>query len=177
MRTMLAAIALVFGVVLTQASIAQESKPLSPAEQAQDQGIIMTARNLASYADARGDALALVVAARMLTQVPGRVLGEGEKGAGGASIDINGMLDRAAKLSNGDQDIAGEIKKVRQAAEETSRGMRYWQYYCSYGWCQASLGLLLIADRSISANILDPAACRGVFRFPEPDIVPAPPKC
>ncbi len=136
MKKFIVAVAMVVGVIFTQASVAQEGQQLSPAEQAENQAIIETARNLASYAEARGDALALVVAARMLTEVPGRVLAEGEQGDSGAMIDITGMLDRAEQLANGDEFITAQIAEVRQAAEEASRAICYWEYYCAYGWCQ-----------------------------------------
>ncbi len=136
MKKFFVAFVVLAGVTLTQASVAQEGQQLSPAEQAQNQGIIETAQNLASYAEAQGDALALVVAARMLTQVPGRVLVRGEQGKDGATVDVNGMLDRAAELAKGDAYITTKIEEVRKAADEASRGICYWAYYCSYGWCQ-----------------------------------------
>ena len=165
MKKLFAVMTMVVGVIFAQGSVAQDNQKLTPAEQAMNQATIETAQHLAAYGDAHDDALALLVAARMLTSVPGRVLAQGEEGDKGNMVDISGMLDRAGELAKGDQYVTDQIGKVREAADESSRAICYWQYYCSYGWCQYLLGLLLIAAPGNTRHGKTPRPAAGFFRF------------
>ncbi len=76
------------------ATLAQETAPaVTPAEQAEGRAILETARTLVNYGESKGDALALVTAAKMFTSVPGRVLAEGEKGTAGKLFDVEAVLN------------------------------------------------------------------------------------
>ncbi len=136
MRKFVIASALAVGTLFAHASMAQEGEQLSPAEQAEGQAILETARNLANYGEARSDALALVMAAKMMTDVPGRVLAEGEEGTDGANFDVEGLLTKAAELDPDNAVITELSAEIRTAAEEASRAVCYWEYYCYGGWCQ-----------------------------------------
>lgn len=139
MRKLLMASALIIGGLVANASIAQdnqEAQQLSAAEQAEAQFVLETARNLANYGENREDALALVMAAKMIVDVPGRVLADGEEGQQGASFDVGALLDKAAALAPDNQMIAELSGEIRDAAEASSRAYCYWQWYCYAGWCQ-----------------------------------------
>lgn len=140
MRKLLLASVLVLGGLTSSATIAeeatQEAQELSAAQQAESQFVLETARNLASYGETKGDALALVTAAKLIADVPGRVLADGEEGQSGANFDVEALLGKAADLAPDNEIIATLSGEVREAAEASSRAYCYWQYYCYAGWCQ-----------------------------------------
>ena len=121
-------------------AFAQQKGDLSPAQQAEGQLTLETARNLASYGEMKSDPLALVTAAKMLASVPGRVLADGQEGSAGADkasgYDVEALLKKAEDLSQGDALIAKVAGDVRTAAAANSKAVCYWEYYCSGGWCQ-----------------------------------------
>lgn len=121
------------------ASFADDAKKadISEAQQAEGRQILQTARALASYGEAKGDALALVTAAKMVATVPGRVLADGQEGANGAKFDVEAILKKAEDLAQGDELITKVAGDVRQAAEANSKAVCYWQYYCYWnGYCE-----------------------------------------
>jgi hypothetical protein len=121
------------------ASFADDAKKadISEAQQAEGRQILQTARALASYGEAKGDALALVTAAKMVATVPGRVLADGQEGANGANFDVEAILKKAEDLAQGDELITKVAGDVRQAAEANSKAVCYWQYYCYWnGYCE-----------------------------------------
>ena len=120
---------------------AQEGRELSAARQAEGRHVLATARGLISYGEARGDAMALVVAARMIESVPGRVLADGQTGEAGAGsttdYDIEAVLRKAEALSRGDASIAKAIAELRATATADEETSCYWEYYCYYnGECE-----------------------------------------
>lgn len=121
------------------ASLAEEAKKadISEAQQAEGRQILATARALSSYGEAKGDALALVTAAKMVAGVPGRVLADGQKGEGGANFDVEAVLKKAEELAKGDELITKVAGEVRTMAEANSKAVCYWQYYCYWnGYCE-----------------------------------------
>ena len=130
---------------LTAGAIAGPGKAadLTPAQQAEARLILETARNLISYGETKNDALALVMAAKMLASAPGRVLADDQKGAGGAdkaaNFDVETVLKKAEDLAQGNELITQVAKEVREMAAANSKAICYWEYYCYYnGWCEYS---------------------------------------
>jgi hypothetical protein len=136
MRKLVIATALAVSTLFVQSTLAQDTNALTPAQQAEAQAILETARNLANYGETRSDALALVMAAKMMTDVPGRVLADGEEGGQGSNFDVDGLLTKAAELAPDNTTITELAAEVRAKAEEASRAVCYWEYYCYGGWCQ-----------------------------------------
>jgi hypothetical protein len=137
MRNMLLALVLVLSQLTAGVSVAQEAQELTPAQQAEGRLVLETARNLASYGETKGDALAMVMAAKMIADVPGRVLADGEQGASGANFDVEALLKKASDLAPDNEIITQLSGEVREAAEASSRAVCYWQYYCYWnGWCE-----------------------------------------
>ncbi len=141
MKKLLMATAFVVVGLTAGASVAQEKADLSAAQQAEGRLALETARNLVSYGETKGDALALVTAAKIMAGVPGRVLADDSKGEGGAdgakNFDIEGVLKKAEDLAQGDETITKIAAEVRTAAEANSKAVCYWEYYCYYnGWCE-----------------------------------------
>lgn len=141
MKKLLMASAFVIAGLTAGASIAQEKTDLSAAQQAEGRLVLETARNLVSYGETKGDALALVTAAKMMASVPGRVLADDSKGEGGAdkvaNFDIEGVLKKAEDLAQGDELITKVAGEVRTMAAANSKAVCYWEYYCYYnGWCE-----------------------------------------
>lgn len=136
MRKLVIATALAVSTLFVQSTLAQDTNALTPAQQAEAQAILETARNLANYGETRSDALALVMAAKMMTDVPGRVLADGEEGGQGSNFDVDGLLTKAAELAPDNATITDLSAEVRSKAEEASRAVCYWEYYCYGGWCQ-----------------------------------------
>ncbi len=141
MKKLLMATAFVVAGLTAGASVAQEKADLTNAQQAEGRLVLETARNLASYGETKGDALALVTAAKMMASVPGRVLADGTKGEAGADnaaiFDIEGVLKKAEDLAQGDALITKVAGDVRTMAEANSKAVCYWEYYCYYnGWCE-----------------------------------------
>jgi len=141
MRKLIIAAAFALTSLTAGATLAQEKADLSPAQQAEGRLILETARNLVSYGETKGDALALVTAAKMMAGVPGRVLSDDSKGEGGAdkasNFDIEGVLKKAEDLAQGDELITKVAADVRTAAAANSKAVCYWEYYCYWnGWCE-----------------------------------------
>jgi hypothetical protein len=141
MKKLLIAAVFVAAGLTAGASVAQDKQTLSTAQQAEGRLILETARNLVSYGETKGDALALVTAAKMMASVPGKVLADGQTGEGGADksapFDIEGVLKKAEDLSQGDELITKVAGQVRETAAANSKAVCYWQYYCYYnGWCE-----------------------------------------
>jgi len=141
MKKLLMASAFVIAGLTAGASIAQEKTDLSAAQQTEGRLVLETARNLVSYGETKGDALALVTAAKMMASVPGRVLADDSKGEGGAdkaaNFDIEGVLKKAEDLAQGDELITKVAGEVRTMAAANSKAVCYWEYYCYYnGWCE-----------------------------------------
>lgn len=121
------------------ASLADDAKKadISEAQQAEGRQILQTARELVGYGEAKGDALALVTAAKMVAGVPGRVLADGQEGAKGANFDVEAVLKKAEDLAQGDELITKVAADVRKSAEANSKAVCYWQYYCYWnGYCE-----------------------------------------
>ena len=141
MRKLILAAAFALTSLTAGATLAQDKQDLTNAQQAEGRLILETARNLVSYGETKGDALALVTAAKMMASVPGKVLADGQTGEAGADksapFDIEGVLKKAEDLSQGDELIAKVAADVRTAAAANSKAVCYWQYYCYYnGWCE-----------------------------------------
>jgi len=137
MRKLLLAAAFVVTGLTAGASIAQEKTDLTPAQQAEGRLVLETARNLVSYGETKGDALALVTAAKLMAGVPGRVLADGQKTQDAPNFDIEGVLKKAEELAQGDALITKVAGEVRTMAEANSKAVCYWEYYCYYnGWCE-----------------------------------------
>lgn len=141
MRKVFLAAAFVAASMTAGASIAQEKQDLTAAQQAEGRLVLETARNLVSYGETKGDALALVTAAKMMAGVPGKVLADDAKGEAGADaaapFDIEAVLKKAEDLAQGDELITKVAGQVREAAAANSKAVCYWEYYCYYnGWCE-----------------------------------------
>lgn len=142
MKKTLIALAFAVASVTAGASLAQDTKKdLTTAQEAEGRLVLETARNLVSYGETKGDALALVTAAKMMASVPGRVLADDAKGEAGAdaskNFDIEGVLKKAEDLGQGDELITKVAADVRTAAAANSKAVCYWEYYCYYnGWCE-----------------------------------------
>ena len=121
------------------ASFAEDAKKadISEAQQAEGRQILETARQLESYGEAKGDALALVTAAKMVASVPGRVLADGQEGAKGANFDVEAVLKKAEDLAKGDELVTKVAADVREMAKANAKAVCYWQYYCYWnGYCE-----------------------------------------
>ncbi|MBX3577552.1 MAG: hypothetical protein KF723_10090 [Rhizobiaceae bacterium] len=123
------------------ASIAQDGAKASTGQQAEGRIILETARNLIAFGEAKGDALALVTAAKLMTSVEARVLADGTTGEGGPDkaqdFDIEGVLKKAEELSGGDELIAKVAADVRTAAEANSKAVCWWELECYWnGYCE-----------------------------------------
>jgi hypothetical protein len=114
---------------------------LTAEQQAEGRIVLMTARNLAIYGEAKGDALALVTAARMMAGVPGKVVASGPaeraRSAGGMSFDVDGLLRKAEALAKGDPLVLKAAAEIRATAAGKDGAICYWEYYCYYnGSCE-----------------------------------------
>lgn len=133
MKKLLMALVVVAGGLTAGTTLAQD---LTPAQQAEAQFTLETARSLVNYGESKGDALALVTAAKMFAEVPGRVLADGATGQSGEGLDIEALLTKAGELAPGDAIISQLSEQVRTLASEDDRALCLWQYYCYGGWCQ-----------------------------------------
>lgn len=138
MRRMVFAAAMLLAAVGTAYG---QSGELTAAAQAEARIVLMTARNLAIYGEAKGDALALVTAARMMAGVPGRVVASGPaeraRSAGGMSFDVDGLLRKAEALAKGDPLVLKAAAEIRATAAGKDDAICYWEYYCYYnGSCE-----------------------------------------
>lgn len=132
-KTILIALVLVFAGTVANA------QELTAEQQAEARITLQTARNLALYGEAKGDALALVTAARMMAGVPGRVVAAPAPAgsSGHVSLDVEGLLARAGELAKDDPLVSKAIAEVRMQADEKARSICYWEYYCYYdGSCE-----------------------------------------
>jgi hypothetical protein len=137
MKKLAIAAAFVIAGLTSGASVAQEKTDLTVAQQAEGRMILETARNLASYGETKGDALALVTAAKLMVSVPGRVLADGKSAQDAPNFDIEGVLKKAEDLAQGDALITKVAGEVRTAAAANSKAVCYWEYYCYYnGYCE-----------------------------------------
>ena len=123
------------------AAYGQGAEQLTAGQQAEGRIVLQTARNLAIYGEANGDALALVTAARMMAGVPGNVVSSGPaaraRSAGGMSFDVDGLLTKAEELAKGDPLVLKAAAEIRAMAAEKARAICYWEYYCYYnGSCE-----------------------------------------
>ncbi len=135
-----AAVAVAMGIA-GGAAFAQDSQQLTWEQQAEGRLTLRTARDLAAYGEAKGDALALVAAARMMAAVPGEVIAGGpperSRSAGGMVFDVDGILKKAEELAKGDPLLTKAAADVRAMAAEKARSICYWEYYCYYnGSCE-----------------------------------------
>jgi hypothetical protein len=141
MKKLIIAAALLAASLSAGATVAEEKQDLTQAQQAEGRLILETARNLVSYGETKGDALALVTATKMMSSVPGRVLADDQKGEGGpdkaSNFDVEGVLKKAEDLAQGDPLITKVAADVRAAVTANSKAICYWEYYCYYnGWCE-----------------------------------------
>jgi hypothetical protein len=135
-----AAVAVALGITAGETA-AQDKQDLTAGEQAEGRLTLQTARDLASYGEARGDALALVTAARMMAGVPGKVVAGGSaersRSAGGMVFDVEGLLKKAEELAKGDPLVTKAAAEVRATATGKEGSICYWEYYCYYnGSCE-----------------------------------------
>lgn len=107
------AIGLLFGAT-AGATAGQEDAVLTPAARGVTQ--VLTAAELATWGRSRGDAGALIMAARLLAEVPVRQ-GEGET----AFLTPGSLLDEAAALAAGN---AGVIDAIDRLRDPLTRGVR-----------------------------------------------------
>ncbi|CAG1014673.1 MAG: hypothetical protein F9K19_20925 [Rhizobiaceae bacterium] len=140
MRKFLIAAAFTVASLTANAAVAEEKQDLTPAQQAEGRMILETARNLINYGETKGDALALVTAAKMIAGMPGRVLADGQDGTAGANsanFDIETVLKKAEDLAQGDELITKVAADVRTAAEANSKAVCGWTPIACYwnGWC------------------------------------------
>ena len=137
MKMFFLAAALAAAGLTAGATLAEERKDLSPAEQVESRAVLTTARALANYGEAKGDPLALVTAANMMAGVPGRVLADGPEGNAAKPFDYEAILKKAEELSQGDPLIAKVAGQVRERAAANAKAICYWRYYCYWnGWCE-----------------------------------------
>ena len=123
------------------AAYGQGAEQLTAEEQAENRLTLQTARDLASYGEAKGDALALVTAARMMAGVPGKVVAGGpaerSRSAGGMVFDVEGLLKKAEELAKGDPLVTKAAAEIRATATGKEGSICYWEYYCYYnGSCE-----------------------------------------
>lgn len=137
MKKLLFALALGLATVTSSGAIAQSQTEVSPGQVAEGRQTLATARDLANYGEAKGDALALLTAAKMMVSVPGRVLADGQSGSDGSNFDYDALLSMAEELSQGDELISRAAADVREAADANSRAICYWEWYCYWnGYCE-----------------------------------------
>lgn len=106
MRKLLLAAVLVMGGLVANATIAQEGQELTPEQEAEGRQTLEIARNLASYGEAKGDALALVMAAKMMAELPGRVLPPEEGAAAGTDAAAEGDMAAGEDAATEDEAAA-----------------------------------------------------------------------
>jgi hypothetical protein len=121
-------IAAALATVLLGFGAAAEPRQTQDAPPPAAQGVsqVVTAAELADWGRRRGDAGALIMAARLLAEVPVRQAGEEEEGAGGTADDApfltaNNLLDEAAALSGDDAPLIDAIDRLR---DPLTRGVR-----------------------------------------------------
>ena len=107
------AIGLLFGAAAA-ATAGQEDAVLSPAARGVDQ--VLTAAELAAWGRERGDAGALIMAARLLAEVPVR-----QTGGDAPFLTATSLLDEAAAMAG---DNTGLIDAIDRLRDPLTRGVR-----------------------------------------------------
>ncbi|MCL4187497.1 MAG: hypothetical protein KJZ85_07800 [Rhodobacteraceae bacterium] len=134
MKHLLLAVALAVGS-MALAPLASAQQPQAAAlsiEQTEQRITLETATDLLAYGRAKGDALAILAAVRMMTTVQTQILG-----ADGQPIDLGAVLDEAAGLAGDDANLLAMIDELRPAAEAQYRGGCIWAWQCYWnGWCE-----------------------------------------
>lgn len=132
MRHLLLAAALAVGTLSTApAALAQQPMALA-AGQTEQRITLETATDLLAYGRAKGDALAILAAVRMMTTVETQILG-----ADGQPLDLGAVLDEAAAIAGEDANLLAMIDELRPAAEAQYRGGCVWAWQCYWnGWCE-----------------------------------------
>lgn len=102
----------------------------TPQERGEVASAARTALSLASYGEAKGDALAIVTAARIMAALPIEVEGTSE-------VSVETMLTKATELAPGDATIARIAEDVRTVAGGNPKGFRCWLELICYdnGYC------------------------------------------
>lgn len=135
MKRHLAALALALGALtLPLAASAQTAtqKDASAPEQTEQRITLETATSLLNYGRAKGDPLAILTSARLMSTIPARVVG-----ADGNPVDLEAVLDEAVTVSGGDASITALAEATRGELGGADRGMCYWQYQCYWnGYCE-----------------------------------------
>jgi len=132
MKHLLLAAALAVGTLSTApAALAQQPVALA-AGQTEQRITLETATDLLAYGRAKGDALAILAAVRMMTTVETQILG-----ADGQPLDLGAVLDEAAAIAGEDANLLAMIDELRPAAEAQYRGGCVWAWQCYWnGWCE-----------------------------------------
>jgi hypothetical protein len=134
MRKLIIAAMFAVSALTAGASMAQDKPAFTPEQQAEYAATAQTARSLSSYGEAKGDALALVTAAKMIAGLPGDI--RAAEGSTGAALDVETILKKAEELAPGDEIITKIAGDVRAAAAANPKGCYILEvcnyYYCNY---------------------------------------------
>ena len=125
--------AFVVGCVLAMGSV-HAAEPLPPADE--DRKVAL-ASQLVEYGMDSRDALALVVAARMLRSFSARVLLKNETGRKGKVLDPDALLNRAREFARGKTDLVAVIDGAE--SEEGDDKVLYFES-CQYEWYVSFVG-------------------------------------
>ncbi len=107
-------------LVLVASTAGSQAPDIVISPEAQGVAQVVTAAQLAHWGRARGDAGALIMAARILGEVPMRPLEQGDEGDP-PILTADGLLDEAGALADGDQRVLDAIHRMRQGP---TRGVR-----------------------------------------------------
>ncbi len=131
LRLSLAAFCAAAVLALAAPASAQTAPP--PNEAAEQKITLDTATNLIAYGRAKSDPFALIAGARMMSSVPGPVVG-----ADGEVIDLFAVLDEATGMAAGNASLVAVAAEVRDGIDDSvDRGTCYWQYQCYWnGYCE-----------------------------------------
>jgi hypothetical protein len=134
-----------FAPGLAQAQQAQGI--LAPDQVETNRGNLMMARGLLAYGNERKDAYSVLAAVRIMANVPGRILADGEAGPAGREVDLLAELDKAQTYASGNEALVKTIADMRtqmtpklttstRAAEAKGCVWRYWCNCCNcwYQW-------------------------------------------
>jgi hypothetical protein len=116
---------------LTGTAIAQEDTVRQRAEYS---AIAQTAARLVSYGEAKGDALALLAAARMIATLPVSLESAGQS----AVLDVDTIVRKAETIAPGDRIIARIADDIRATESGNTKGLRcqYDEICYSNGYCE-----------------------------------------
>ena len=131
MRKLIIAAMFAAATLTTGSTLAQDKQAFTPAQQAEFAATAQTARSLASYGEAKGDALALVTAAKIIAGLPGEIRSEG---GAASTLDVESILKKAEGLAPGDEIITKIAGDVRTAAAANPKGC-YIVEVCNYYYC------------------------------------------